>query len=105
MTKMQSPTESNSPGTACPVSEGAELHLLGWIACHETGGQVDLPLQAPPPPSLTQHCNSLIGVSRRLSAHRDPQELSKTSQPKRARLFSPTDWLSSSTKKAPTPFR
>ena len=36
---------------------------------------MDLPLQAQPPPSLAQHCNSLIGVSRRISAHRDPQEL------------------------------
>jgi formate hydrogenlyase transcriptional activator len=42
---------------------------------HEPEVQVDLPLQAQPPPSLAQHCNSLIGVSRRISAHRDPQEL------------------------------
>ena len=36
---------------------------------------MDLPLPAQPPPSLAQHCNSLIGVSRRINAHRDPQEL------------------------------
>ena len=36
---------------------------------------MDLPLPAQPASSLAQHCNSLIGVSRSISAHRDPQEL------------------------------
>ena len=36
---------------------------------------MDLHLPTQPPPSLAQHCNSLIDVSRRIRAHRDPQEL------------------------------
>jgi formate hydrogenlyase transcriptional activator len=51
ITKMQSRTESDSPGTTCPVTYGAELHLLGWILFTNRRFHVDLPLQAQPPPS------------------------------------------------------